>query len=85
MTARPKLRDSPGEFETPAMDSGQRFVRITLKTMPVHGFDHRANWEAKVRNVSRLGSQLFLFQISAIRLIPLCALKRFFLNPPSGS
>jgi hypothetical protein len=36
---------SLGEFETypdrvPAMDSCQQFVRITLRTMPVHGFDH---------------------------------------------
>jgi hypothetical protein len=53
---------SPGQFETcppwvPGMDSGERFARIALKTIPVHRFDHRANWAAKVRNVSRLGSQ----------------------------
>jgi hypothetical protein len=50
-----------GEFETcpdwaPAMDTGQRFTRITLKTMRVDGFHHRANWVVKVRNVSRLGT-----------------------------
>jgi hypothetical protein len=55
---------SPGQFETcppwvPGMDSGERFARIAEKTIPVHRFDHRANWAAKVRNVSRLGSQLF--------------------------
>lgn len=33
---------------------------------------------------SKVGSQLFLFQISAILLIPLRALKTFFLQPPSG-
>jgi len=40
----------------PAMDTGQRIVRITLKTMGVYWFDHRANWPAKVRNVSSVGS-----------------------------
>ena len=30
---------------------------IMLKTIGVHGFDHRTIWPAKVRNVSRLGSQ----------------------------
>ena len=34
---------------------------------------------------STMGSQLFLLQISAIWLIPLRALKRFFPDPPSGS
>jgi hypothetical protein len=47
-----------GDTGLPAMDSGQRFARITLKTMSGHGFDHRANWLAKVRNASRLRSQL---------------------------
>ena len=56
---------SLGEFETcpdwvPAMDSCQQFAWIILKRMPVHGFDHRANWPAKVRNVSRLGSHSIL-------------------------
>ena len=39
---------------------------IILKTIGVHGFDHRANWAAKVRNVSRLGSQFksFCFNVS---------------------
>jgi hypothetical protein len=39
------------------MDAGQRIARITLKTMRVDGFDHRANWVSKVRNVSKVGSQ----------------------------
>ena len=61
----------PCEFETcpdwvPTMDTGQRSARITVKTIVVHRFDHRANRVAKVRNVSRLGSQLLLFLISAI-------------------
>ena len=51
------------EFETcpdwvPASDPGQRFARITLKTMPAYGFDHSVNQAAEVRNVSRLGSQI---------------------------
>jgi hypothetical protein len=41
----------------PAMDAGQQFARIAIKTMSDPGFDHRANRGAKVRNVSRLGSQ----------------------------
>lgn len=36
---------------------GSAFARIALRTMDVHGFDHTANWVAKVRNVSRVGSQ----------------------------
>jgi len=53
---------SPGHFETcprwvPAMDWGQWFALIALKTIPVHRFDHKANRVAKVRNVSRLGNQ----------------------------
>jgi hypothetical protein len=59
------------EFETcpnwvPAIDTGQLVVRITAKTMGVHGFDHRANWVAKVRNVSSLGSQITFSGMSAI-------------------
>ena len=30
-----------------------------LKALLVHRFDHRAKWPAKVRNVSRLGTQIF--------------------------
>jgi hypothetical protein len=57
------IRGSPGEFETcpdwvPAMDTGQRVARIALKTMGDHGFDQRADRVAKVRNVSRMGSQI---------------------------
>ena len=51
------------EFETcpswvPDVDKRRRRARITLKTMLVHGFDHRANWVAKVRYVSTMGSQI---------------------------
>jgi len=41
----------------PGMDTRQFVARTALETMGVHWFDHRANWLAKVRNVSRLGSQ----------------------------
>src|ERR1017187_6783008 len=62
MTAQPEITGSLCKFETcpdwvPAMDSCQQFAWITLKTMPAHGFDHCSVWAAKVRNVSRLGSQ----------------------------
>ena len=51
------------EFETcprwvPAMDGRQRSTPIILKALGVDRFDHSASWPAKVRNVSRLGSQL---------------------------
>lgn len=57
---------SLGEFEmcpdwVPAMDSGQWFASIDLKTIPIHRFDHTANWLAKVRNVSKLGSQSYSY------------------------
>jgi hypothetical protein len=65
-------RTPSGELETcpawvPAMDTVQRSARIALKTMGVHGFDHIANWVAKVRNVSGLGSQIapYSFQLGA--------------------
>ena len=53
---------SPGEFETcpdwvPGMDAGQGLAPITLKTICVGEFDHCVNWVAKVRNVSKVGSQ----------------------------
>ena len=55
----------------PAMDTSQRVARITLKTMGAYGFDHRANWVAKVRNVSRLGShQKSAFQFCTLRVPP---------------
>jgi hypothetical protein len=34
---------------------------IILKTLGVAKFDHSAIWAAKVRNVSRLGSQISTF------------------------
>ena len=51
-----------GEFETcpdwvPDLDAGRWFQSTNLKTIRFHGFDHRANWVAKVRNVSSVGSQ----------------------------
>jgi hypothetical protein len=54
---------SLGEFETcpdwvPVMDTGRQFARIALKTMGDYGFDQRADRVTKVRNVSRLGSQI---------------------------
>ena len=63
ITAIRKLPCSLGEFETcpdwvAVMDTGQQFVRITLKTMGDHGFDQRADPVAKVRNVSNVGSQV---------------------------
>jgi heme/copper-type cytochrome/quinol oxidase subunit 4 len=36
-----------------------RLVPIILKVMGFERFDHSANWPARVRNVSRLGSQTF--------------------------
>jgi hypothetical protein len=62
---------SLGEFETcpdwvPVMDTGQYFARIALKTMGDDGFDQRANWAPKVRNVSRLGSQSAIPDFHAI-------------------
>ena len=60
-----------GEFETcpnwgPSVDTHRRPTRISLKGLRFHQFDHSVSWLAKVRNASTMGSQLFLFQISAI-------------------
>jgi hypothetical protein len=54
---------SLGEFETrpdwvPGLDKRRRAAPITLKTIRRPRFDHSAIWAAKVRNVSRLGSQI---------------------------
>jgi hypothetical protein len=51
-----------GEFETcpiwgPSVDRCWPSTPIILKTLGVARFDQSANWTAKVRNVSRLGSQ----------------------------
>ncbi len=63
------------------MDTGQRLAGMTLKTMPVYGFDHSPARGAKVRNVSRLGSQILsttyelivdLFDPSISRLWGVC-------------
>ena len=55
----------PQKFETcpdwgASLDKEPRFPPIILKTLDVHEFDHSANCPAKVRNVSRLGSQIIL-------------------------
>jgi hypothetical protein len=39
-----------------------------MKTKSVHEFDHTANWMAKVRNVSRLGSQFLGGQVTDFKL-----------------
>jgi len=51
-----------GEFETcpswgPSVDRCWPSTPIILKTLSVARFDHSANWPAKVRNVSKVGSQ----------------------------
>src|ERR1035438_4728827 len=48
------------------MDKSQRAARITMKTRRIGGVHQKANWAAKVRNVSRLGSQFksFIFNVS---------------------
>jgi hypothetical protein len=40
------------------VDKHRRRAQTALKTMRAHEFDQRARWLAKVRNVSRLGSQI---------------------------
>jgi len=47
------------------MDTGQRSARITVKTIVVHRFDRRASRVAKVRNVSKVGSQTEFFLSNA--------------------
>jgi hypothetical protein len=61
MTAHP---GSPGEFETcpdwvPTMDSCQQFERITMKTTPVHKFDHSPVWLRKFETYPDWGAKLF--------------------------
>jgi hypothetical protein len=75
----------PGEFETypdwvPGMDIGQRFARISLKTVHLHGFDHTAIRLAKVRNLSRPGSQISKLQ-SGFELDPTRHIFRVRGNP----
>jgi hypothetical protein len=72
-----------GEFETcpdwaPTLDKRRQCARLALKTMSDHRFDHRANRLAKVRNVSRLGSQSSILELAAISLILLGTLKAIF-------
>jgi hypothetical protein len=74
MTAHPERGPSEREFETrpdwvPGMDTVPRFAPSILKTMCVHGFDHSANWPAKVRNASTTGNHTFVFN-SLQRLDP---------------
>jgi hypothetical protein len=56
-----------GEFETcpswgPGVDRCWPSTAIILKTLGVDWFDQSASWPAKVRNVSRLGSQINIFE-----------------------
>ena len=51
-----------GEFETlpnwgPGVDTRRWTVWISMKGLHFWEFDHSPSWSAKVRNVSRLGSQ----------------------------
>jgi hypothetical protein len=46
------------------MDGWRRFTPIILKILGVDRFDHSASWPTKVRNVSRLGSQLLFWSPS---------------------
>jgi hypothetical protein len=48
------------------MDKRHRAARITLKSKRIGGFHQWANWVAKVRNVSRLGSQIISSEARAI-------------------
>jgi hypothetical protein len=88
-------RGSLGEFETspdwvPTMDTGQRSARITVKTIVVHRFYHRASRVEKVRNVSKVGRQSETARLHAIRLISLRAFQTFLpdwpdLTVPTGT
>jgi hypothetical protein len=49
----------------PTMDGRRRTTPIILKTLDVDRFDHSASWPSKVRNVSRLGSQIFSLRNSS--------------------
>ena len=65
-----------GEFETcpswvPVVDDAPRGKSILLKTHPADRFDHSTGWPAKVRNVSRLGSQIPKLQ-AGFELAPAC-------------
>jgi hypothetical protein len=78
MTAHPELiLGSLGEFETcpdwvPGMDTARPFASMMIKTESVHGLDHTANWLAKVRNVSSVGSHSKLvFEICTLRATPI--------------
>jgi hypothetical protein len=68
MTVHPEgILGSPGQFEmcpdwVPAMDGRRRYTPIILKILAADRFDHSASWPAKVRNVSRLGSQILKLQ-----------------------
>jgi len=69
---RPFVRNS-GEFETcptwvPGLDKRRRAAPINLKIIGRPRFDHSAIWAAKVRNVSRLGSQTRVARLCVIRV-----------------
>src|ERR1017187_83315 len=58
-----------GEFETcpnwgPGVDTHRRPTRISLKGFRFHQFDYSVSWPTKVRNVSRLGSQIARYGFS---------------------
>ena len=66
MRAHPEITGSLGEFETyrrPAMDSCQQFAWITLKTMPVHGFDHSSCWGCESSERIQTGEPNRVFEV----------------------
>jgi hypothetical protein len=45
-----------------------RYAWIRVRTLSLDRFDHRANWPAKVRNASRLGSHIWAPWMSTFQL-----------------
>ena len=63
-TAHPEITEFLGEFETcpdwaPSLDGRATFARMPLIRKQLQRFERAAFHAANVRNVSRLGSQLF--------------------------
>jgi hypothetical protein len=50
----------------PRLDGSATFARMLVLTNEMTRFERRGIYAARVRNASTMGSQLFLFQISAI-------------------
>jgi hypothetical protein len=78
---------SLGEFETcpdwvPTVDKRRRYARSGLKTIDVCGFDQRVNRAAKVRNVSKVGSQSESSRRYAIQLNSLRPFQTLLLDRP---